>query len=225
MIEVHDIWKAYGRKRVLEGASFSAIDGECVAILGGNGSGKSTLLSIMAGVQKADQGAFVVNGVEVLGNDEARRSMVGYVPQGTPLIEELTARDNLRLWYSKEQMEHELSGGNLSMLGIGEFLKTPVKALSGGMKKRLSLACSITGDPQILLLDEACASLDLVGKEQLLEYFQRHKARGGIIVMATHDTQELSICDRFYMIRDHHLEPYFYNEDPRQLAKDLEMAK
>jgi len=222
MIEIHDIWKAYGRKRVLEGASFSATDGQCVAILGGNGSGKSTLLSVLAGVQKADRGAFLVNGTEVLANEEARRSMVGYVPQGTPLVEELTARDNLRLWYSKEEMKRELEGGNLAMLGIGEFLKTPVSQLSGGMKKRLSLACSITGDPQVILLDEACASLDLVGKEQLLRYFQRHKARGGIIVMATHDTEEMSICDSFYMIREHHLEPYDYRGDAKQLARDLE---
>ncbi len=225
MIEVHDIWKAYGRKRVLEGASFSAMDGQCVAILGGNGSGKSTLLSVLAGVQKADQGAFFVNGTEVLGDDRARRSMVGYVPQGTPLIEELTAQDNLRLWYSKEEMERELSGGNLAMLGIGEFLKTPVSKLSGGMKKRLSLACSITGDPQVILVDEACASLDLVGKEQLLQYFRRHKERGGVIVMATHDTEEMSISDSFYMIRNHQLVPYRYNGDPGQLAKDLEQSK
>ena len=136
------IRKSYKKKKVLVNVGLSTKAGSCVGILGGNGSGKSTLLSILAGVQKADGGSFLYQGEELFKNSRKIPSLLGYVPQGNPLIEELNAWDNLRMWYDKTTLRRELSQGALAMLGIDGFLKTPVYKMSGGMKKRLTIACA-----------------------------------------------------------------------------------
>ena len=139
MTEIKNIKKKYGKKIVLEDISFSVQEGKCVGILGGNGCGKSTLLSILAGVQKADNGSFLWEGADLFADGKVRSEILGYVPQGNPLMEELTAWDNLRLWYDKESLKKELEEGVLAMLGIPGFIRVPVKKMSGGMKKRLSI--------------------------------------------------------------------------------------
>ena len=106
--EILEIKKRYGRKEVLCGTSFRVVSGSCMGILGVNGSGKSTLLKILAGVLRADAGRFLWQGEDLLKNAARRASAVAYVPQGTPLIEELSARDNLRLLYEPEHMERSL---------------------------------------------------------------------------------------------------------------------
>lgn len=220
-IEVRQIQKKYRKKVVLKQASFAAESGMCVGILGSNGSGKSTLLSVLAGVQRPDGGEFLLDGTDLFQKRRQQAELIGYIPQGTPLLEELTAWDNLRLWYDKETLKRELSDGALAMLGIDDFIKIRVSKLSGGMKKRLAIGCAVAHSPRILLLDEPSAALDLVCKERLAAYFRRYKAEGGILILATHDTQELHLCDRWYILRDGSLVPYEYDGNVSRLADQL----
>lgn len=220
-IELSEIQKAYKRKVVLENVSLTAEEGSCVGILGGNGCGKSTLLSILAGVQKADGGSFLCDGKDLLQNTALRNSMVGYVPQGNPLIEELSARDNLRMWYDSSTLKRELESGVLAMLEIDAFLKVPVHKMSGGMKKRLAIGCAVAARPRILLLDEPSSALDLICKEKIYNYFMAHKAEGGILMLATHDLQELALCDQCYILKQGVLTPYQYDGDIHRLAGSL----
>ena len=220
-IEIRDVRKSYGKKRVLSGISFTANAGSCVGILGRNGCGKSTLLSILAGVQKCDNGEFFIDGHPLFGSPADLRRNVGFVPQGTPLIDELTARDNLLLWYTGEQIAQELDGGVLGMLGIGDFLKTPVSKMSGGMKKRLSIGCAMQTRPPVLLLDEPCAALDIECKENILSYLRDYKSRGGCLVLTSHDPMELAICDECLIMRDGVLHRYDYDGDVARLVKAL----
>ena len=142
------ISKSYGKKRILDDISLEVSAGTCVGILGENGCGKSTLLSVLAGTLTGAQGSFFYGTRDLLANRKLRASVVGYVPQGTPLIPELTALDNLRLWYDRrDQLKAELSDGVLAMLGIDSFLKVPVSRMSGGMKKRLAIGCAMAGHP------------------------------------------------------------------------------
>lgn len=219
--EVIDIKKQFRGKTPLERVSFSVEPGTCVGILGKNGSGKSTLLSVLAGVQRCNRGQFLWNGEDLLKNSRLRRQTVGYVPQGTPLFEELTAWDNLRLWYSRSQLEEELKNGVLNMLGIGEFLRVPVRKMSGGMKKRLSIGCSVANSPSLLLLDEPGAALDLVCKESIASYLSAFKKNGGTVILTTHDAGELTLCDVWYVLRNGVVEPYDYDGDLHRLAKEL----
>lgn len=220
-VELAGIRKSFKRKRILEDVSLTAEEGECVGILGGNGCGKSTLLSILAGVQKADRGAFFYQGEDLLRNSSLRTSLVGYVPQGNSLIEELTAWDNLRLWYDRGTLRKELSDGVLAMLGIDSFLQLPVRKMSGGMKKRLSIGIAVTCRPHILLLDEPSAALDLVCKERIHTYLENYKAEGGIVLLATHDALELDLCDAFYILKQGCLASYKYDGNIHHLAGSL----
>ncbi len=220
-IQVSHIAKKYKGKQVLKDITFQCESGTCIGILGANGTGKSTLLSILAGIQPADAGEFTCDGKELLHNAKARSTLVGYVPQGTPLIEELTAKDNLRLWYPKAQMVQELNEGVLKLLGIGEFLRVPVSKMSGGMKKRLSIGCAMANKPPVLLLDEPTAALDLACKQDIADYLRHYKEQGGILLLTTHDVMELSLCDRWYIIKDGVLEEFAYDGDVSKLVASL----
>ena len=221
-ITIQNIRKGYRNKPVLQDVSFAAKSGDCVGVLGGNGTGKSTLLRTLAGVIRADGGQFLWNEFDLL-RDEARRSaFVGYVPQGTPLLQELTAKDNLRLWYDGAALEQSLDSGVLKLLGVDQFLKTPVCKMSGGMKKRLSIGCAVAHDPRILLLDEPSAALDLVCRERILDYLAAFRKRGGIVILSSHDVQEIGVCSARYLLRGGRAEPYAYDGDVRKLVEDLQ---
>ena len=166
-LEIRQIAKSFRKKQVLKDISLTAEPGTCIGILGANGCGKSTLLSILAGVQSADGGSFLWDGRDLLRDGKTRAAQVGYVPQGTPLIEELNARDNLLLWYDRASMKEQLRDGVLHLLGIEAFLNVPVSKMSGGMKKRLSIGCAMAKQPPILLLDEPTAALDLSCKQEI----------------------------------------------------------
>lgn len=220
-IEIRNLSKSYGKKKVLTDISLSAEGGKCIGILGANGCGKSTFLSILAGVLERDSGQFLFNGEDLFQNRKKRSSLVGYVPQGTPLIEELTAWDNLLLWYDRETLQKELENGVLKMLGVDEFLKTTVRKMSGGMKKRLSIGCAMAKKPPILLLDEPTAALDLSCKQSISQYLTQYKNAGGLLFLTTHDSLELSLCDRFYIIKDGKLCEYHYDGDLNHLVDSL----
>ena len=221
-ISVQNIQKSYRSKRVLQGVSFTAQNGDCIGVLGGNGTGKSTLLRALAGVIRADAGQFLWNEHDLLRDDKRREACVGYVPQGTPLLQELTARDNLRLWYDRAALEKALDEGVLRILGVDKFLKTPVRKMSGGMKKRLSIGCAVAHDPRILLLDEPSAALDLVCKEQILQYLTVFRRRGGVVILSTHDVQEIGVCSARYMLRGGEAQPYAFDGDVQRLVEDLQ---
>lgn len=220
-IEIKGIAKKFGKKEVLKDISFTATDGKCIGILGGNGCGKSTLLSILAGIQNCDKGSFLYEDKDLFKFSYQRSQIVGYVPQGTPLIEELNAKDNLLLWYDKETLKDELESGVLKILGIGEFLNVPVSKMSGGMKKRLSIGCAISKHPPLLLLDEPMAALDLACKQEISEYLNKHKASGGIIILVTHDVLELKLCDECYIIKDGFISPFDFDGNIEKLVKSL----
>jgi ABC-2 type transport system ATP-binding protein len=183
-ITVSGIRKGYRRHTVLREVSFTAGNGDCIGVLGGNGTGKSTLLRTLAGVIRPDGGKFLWNDIDLMHDDARREAFVGYVPQGTPLLQELSAKDNLRLWYDSESLARSLDEGVLKLLGVDKFLKTPVFRMSGGMKKRLSIGCAVAHDPRILLLDEPSAALDLVCRERILDYLEAFRKRGGIVILS-----------------------------------------
>ncbi|MBO5891634.1 MAG: ABC transporter ATP-binding protein [Oscillospiraceae bacterium] len=220
-IEIKHIAKKFKRKQVLRDICLEARSGTCIGILGANGCGKSTLLSILAGIQSCNGGSFLCDGVDLLKDNKKRAELVGYVPQGTPLIEELTAKDNLLLWYDKKTMKEQLSDGVLALLGIGEFLSVPVSKMSGGMKKRLSIGCAMAKEPPILLLDEPTAALDLSCKQSIASYLRHYKQSGGLLLLTTHDVLELDLCDAWYIIRDGVLVPFVYDGNVQELVESL----
>ncbi len=195
-------WKQK-KKQVLKDICFTADAGQCIGIVGANGTGKSTLLAILAGVQKAEAGKLLYHGKDLLlkENEKELQKITGYVPQENPLLEELPVWDNLRLWYpDKKKLEKELSEGILFEFGFGEILKTPVNKLSGGWKKRVSIACALADNPDILIMDEPTAALDMLCKQDIINDIQKRKKQGKTVIFSTHDETELKICDKLYIL-------------------------
>lgn len=217
-LEISHIRKSFGGRRVLEDISLAAKPGECIGILGGNGCGKTTLLSILAGTLRADDGSFSWQGKDMFLERELCSRTVGYVPQGTPLFEELSGLDNLLLWYRRSELKKELKEGVLSLLKIEEFYRKPVRKMSGGMKKRLSIGCAVAGKQPVLLMDEPTAALDLVCRDQIWNYLADYRSRGGIVLLVTHDINEIEMCDRCYLLKEGRLVNYLYDGDVHRLA-------
>ncbi len=219
-IEIKNLSKNFKNQKVLKDVSLATSDGKIIGILGANGSGKSTLFSILAGIIKGD-GAFVCDGEDLLKNEKFRSQIVGYVPQTPPLIGELSAKDNLKLWFDKNEVKIQLKDGVLAMLGINDFYKKQVNKMSGGMKKRLSLACAVAHKPKILFLDEPSAALDVLCKEKISEYLKTFKQNGGTVFLATHDVGELLLCDELYILKNGVLQKYEYDGNIHHLAGNL----
>ncbi|MCQ2450915.1 MAG: ABC transporter ATP-binding protein [Clostridia bacterium] len=220
-IDIIGIKKKYGKSTVLKDITFSCSSGECVGILGCNGCGKSTLLNILSGIITSNGGEFLCDGKNLLKDRKSREKLTAYVPQFPPLIEELTAKDNLLLWYSSGEIKASASSGVIKMLGIDKYLKSPVKNMSGGMKKRLSIACAVSNRPKILFLDEPSAALDPICKKTICDYIERFKKFGGIVIIATHDLNELSVCDKCYIIKDGRLNAFDDKNDFSKLVDNL----
>lgn len=195
MMNIIDIRKSFGKKQVLNGCSFQSTDGECIGIIGANGSGKSTLLSIIAGMRKADSGHIDTNGTV---------AKIAYIPQENPLFPELSVKDNLMLWYSDSStsIKDAMASDVIQMLKLNDIMNQKVKTLSGGMQKRLSIAMAMAGNPSIIILDEPGAALDLPSKAIINDYLTGLLHKGCIVILATHDELELSLCHKLYVLGD-----------------------
>lgn len=205
MVEAAGIHKHYRKgKTVLKDISFYAKPGECVGIAGENGCGKTTLLSILAGTLTADGGSLRYFGKEALGNRKVIRELASYVPQENPLMEELSVKDNLLLWYQgdKRRLKQDLIDGAGAMLGLSGHEKETAGKLSGGMKKRLSIACALANHGKVLIMDEPGAALDILCKQAIREYLDAYRRAGGIVILTSHDLMELSMCTRIYIMKN-----------------------
>ena len=198
-LTVRDISLSFRKKRVLEHISFEAASHDCVGIVGRNGSGKSTLLSILAGISKPASGSFQCGGHEMFREKSLFPRMIGYLPQENPLLEDLTAMDNLRLWYGR-RVPDDLPV--LDELLLREMLPLKVKALSGGMKRRLAIACAVAEGQRILILDELTSALDLYQKEIIGGYIRSYTEQGGIVILSTHDEQEIRMCSTLFYLEN-----------------------
>lgn len=199
MIKLDNITKRYGKNQVLKDISLEIASGETIAIIGRNGCGKSTLLQIMAGCLKPDSGTLSYYGKEATGHSKVFQSYCGYLPQENPLMEQLSVRDNLKLWNTSSS---QISGKLLEDFGLTDILTKPVIQLSGGMKRRLALACAYINNPPVLLLDEPTTALDFYHKEVIQRTLAEHRQKKGIVVLITHDMDEITGSDRCLLVEN-----------------------
>ena len=180
------------KKAVLTDVSINAEQGEVIGLLGLNGSGKSTLLSAIAGLRKPSSGSIKVNG------------KAGFVTQENALIDELTAMDNLKMWtsLSKQDILKELTETELSILKVNEFIDLKVKRMSGGMKKRLAIASVLLAKPDILLMDEPLAALDIPAKNDIINFIDSFRSKGGTVFIASHSEELFKHCSKIYLLKN-----------------------
>lgn len=199
MICVENVSVQYGNKRILQDINLEIEAGKRVAIIGRNGTGKSTLLQIMAGIITPLEGTISYFGENVTSKRKRFSHYCGYVPQDNPLLEELSVLDNLRIWNGGFRLEQTEI---LSMNGLSEMEGERVSTLSGGMKRRLTIACAMLHMPPVMLMDEPTTALDIYYKEQIWEWMDQYQKRNGTIVMVTHDRQEMEQCDKIYEVKN-----------------------
>ena len=204
MLSLSHVTLKYRKKTILQDVSFDAAPGQTIGLLGMNGSGKSTLLLSIAGVKKPAEGTILLEGKSYADDPRSYNSSVGFVTQENALIDELTAMDNLRLWtpMSKAEIFDTLQNTSLCVLGVHTYLELPVNSMSDGMKKRLSLATVLINKPNVLLMDEPFAALDLVAKKDILNFLSLFRSGGGITVIASHDEKIFEFCDERYLLKD-----------------------
>ncbi len=183
-IAARDLVKRYGERLALRSVSLTAGRGELVAVIGPNGAGKTTLLTILAGIQKPDEGS-----VETA-------SRIGWVPQQAALYSKLTVEENLKLFARLERCPDTRATVDrmLALTGLGERAGDQVATLSGGNRQRVNIAIGLLAEPDVLLLDEPSAALDPRQRERLWEFILRLAEDGTTVVYATHHIQE---ADRY----------------------------
>ena len=178
------------RKTVLEDFSLTLRAGECVVLTGPNGAGKSTVLALLAGILRPDAGKLLLP------------ERIGYIPQGEALFGDMTARDNLRFFAAAAKCPPPLPDS--LPCSLETVLHRRVDTLSGGTRKRLSIACALLGDPPLLLFDEPCAGLDILYREELSALLLSLKHSGRAIVYVGHDPAEYAaFYDRLLVLGPH----------------------
>lgn len=206
MIEVTSLRKTYGRVRAVEGVSFTVHPHETFGLLGPNGAGKTTTLHMIVGLLRQDSGQIRIAETGDPGQPAVRRVM-GIATQSLALYDDLTATENLRFFarlygLGGRGLRQSVDAG-LARAGLEDRSHQRVKTFSGGMKRRLHLACALVHDPQVLLLDEPTIGVDAQARRHILDDIHQLKAQGRTILFTTHYMEEAEqLCDRV-AIMDH----------------------
>jgi ABC-2 type transport system ATP-binding protein len=207
MLQAHELRKSYGSREVVAGVSFSAGQGEIVGLLGPNGAGKTTIVSMLCGLVAPDSGSITIAGKTIRGDASEVKLHIGLVPQDLALYEDLSARENLELFGALYGVSgaklHERCTQALDLVGLADRAKDKPRTFSGGMQRRLNMACALVHDPDILLLDEPTVGVDPQSRNAIFDNLETLRARGKTLVYTTHYMEEAErLCDRVVII-DH----------------------
>lgn len=177
--------------------------GELIAIIGGSGAGKSTILNCMCGYLKPTQGEVYINGVNLYRNFDSLKKLIGYVPQSDIVYDNLTLHDmlfytaKLRLPKDTTTVEREAAITRaIDTVELTEKRDSLIKSLSGGQRKRASIAVELLSDPNLLFLDEPASGLDPGTERNLMQSLRKMADSGKTVILVTHSTLQLKMCDK-----------------------------
>lgn len=201
ILEVNGLKKKYDDKYVVKGISFELKDGEILGFLGPNGVGKSTTINIISTALRATDGQIKFMDKDILENKLTYKSAMGIVPQSLAIFENISAIENVKYFASfyglKGKELRKKSEEALGMVGLLDRAKDLPKTYSGGMKRRLNIACALAHEPKILILDEPTVGIDPQSRNHILESIKKLREKGTTIIYTTHYMEEVeAICDR-----------------------------
>lgn len=207
VIVARDLVKRYGDFAAVDGLSFEVAPGESFGLLGPNGAGKSTTMRMIGAVSTRTEGELSILGLDPDRHGPDIRSQLGVVPQADNLDTELRVRENLlvygRYFGLPRRLVAERADELLDFAQLADRGQAKVDALSGGMKRRLTIARGLINDPRILLLDEPTTGLDPQARHILWDRLFRLKEQGKTLVLTTHYMDEAEqLCDRLVVV-DH----------------------
>jgi ABC-2 type transport system ATP-binding protein len=202
-ISVQDLRKSYGSVLAVDGISFQVEQGEFFGILGPNGAGKTTTLEILEGLREADAGQVSVLGMQPWPRNAALLPRIGVQLQASSFFERLTAREQLRTFASLYGVSQQRADKMLTTVGLDDRADARTEKLSGGQAQRLSIACTLVHDPELVFLDEPTGALDPAARRNLWDLLRQINADGRTVVLTTHHMDEAEVlCDRV-AIMDH----------------------
>jgi len=205
MITVRSVSKSFGNIKALENVSFNIEKGEIFGILGPNGAGKSTIVNILNTLVKPDDGDVIIDDVNIKDDGKTIKLIMGVVPQEIALYEELSAYENMMFWGGLYDIpKQELKKNVIKTLDIVDLVSRKndrIKTFSGGMKRRINIACSLLHNPKILLLDEPTVGVDPQNRNHIFEVIERLNNEGMTIIYTTHYMEEAErFCDNISII-------------------------
>ena len=201
MLEVEGLNKSYDGRQVIRDLSFSVRAGECFGLLGPNGAGKTTTLRCCLGLSRPDSGRLVLGGRPVPAEARSARYRVGVVPQFDNLDPDFTVTENLvmyaRYFDIPARAAHERVPALLEFAGLSDRANARLDTLSGGMKRRLTLARALVNDPDVLFLDEPTTGLDPQARHLIWDGLKRLVSDGRTLILTTHFMDEAErLCNR-----------------------------
>jgi ABC-2 type transport system ATP-binding protein len=207
VLQVRGLRKAYGARTAVAEVSLSVRAGEVLGLLGPNGAGKSTTVGMISGLTVPDAGTVTVGGVTLAADEFAFKRRIGLVPQDLALFEDLPALANIELFgalydLSKATLKQRAMAV-LETVGLADRAGDKPATFSGGMKRRLNIACALVHDPDVLLLDEPTAGVDPQSRNAIFDNLEALKRAGKALVYTTHYMEEAErLADRIVVI-DH----------------------
>jgi ABC-2 type transport system ATP-binding protein len=199
-IEIKNVTKRYGAVTAVDGVDLTAAGGAMTGLIGPDGAGKTTLLRILCGLIRPDSGECQVAGLSAARQIPEIRSIVGYMPQRFSLYPDLTVSENLRFFADLFRVEPAERGRRLERLlkfsRLGPFAERRASALSGGMKQKLALSCTLIHTPKVLLLDEPTTGVDPVSRREFWDILGDLRREGVSILVTTPYMDEAAKCDR-----------------------------
>ena len=224
-IEISNLIKSYGSKKVLCGIDLTAKSGEVIGFLGPNGAGKSTAMNILTGYISSDCGKVLICGHDILSNPKEAKQNIGYLPEIPPLYPDMTVLEYLSFVFDlksvkfnkKEHLDEIIEKTRLS-----EVSSRLIKNLSKGYRQRVGLAQALIGNPRVLILDEPTVGLDPI---QIGEFREIIKSLKGshTVILSTHIMQEvLSVCDKVTIINGGKVVLSDYIENISKSGKSIE---
>ncbi len=188
----------------LDNISFSVTHGELTALIGPDGAGKTTLIRLLAGLMKSDRGIVNVLGIDAAKAPQSIQSQISYMPQKFGLYDDLTVRENLDLYSDLHgiTVEHRRAQytGLMEMTGLDPFQKRLAGQLSGGMKQKLGLACTLVRSPKLLLLDEPTVGVDPLSRRELWEIIHQLVKKGLTVMVSSSYLEEAEACERVLVL-------------------------
>jgi ABC-2 type transport system ATP-binding protein len=202
-ISVRNLRKSYGSTIAVAGVSFEVEQGEFFGILGPNGAGKTTTLEMLEGLREPDDGELTVLGLRPWPRNPALLPRMGVQLQSSSFFERLTAREQIRTFASLYGVPARRADEMLGIVGLDEQADTKAEQLSGGQAQRLSIACALVHDPELVFMDEPTGALDPQARRNLWDLLRQINADGRTVVLTTHHMDEAeTLCDRV-AIMDH----------------------
>ena len=204
MIEAQGVTRCFGATRALDGLTFAVARGELFGMVGADGAGKTTAIRALAGLIALDSGRALVDGHDPAAGGAAVRESLGLVPQQASLYPDLSVAENLRffarLFCLPRKVFRERRERLLGITRLGPFIERRADALSGGMYKKLALACALLHRPAILLLDEPTVGVDPVSRRELWALLHERVQEGMTVLLSTPYMDEAERCHRVALI-------------------------